>query len=184
MATKATVCKAQLQLCDFNRDYFGAHSLTIAQHPSETEERLLMRIVAFALHASEALSFTRGLSTEDEPDLWEKDLTGDILCWIDLGQPEEKRVRKACGRAHQAFIYTYQPRNAGPWWSKYGSEFQRFGNLSVGSLEVENGDIASLYERNMDLQCTIQDDGITLSDGAREVILRLHWLKQAPDHTS
>ena len=179
MATKATVLKAELQISDMNRHYYATHSLTVAQHPSETEERLMIRIVAFALHASERLSFTRGISTEDEPDIWDKDLTDHITVWIDLGQPDEKRIRKACGRADEVTIYTYQPRNAGPWWEKTGPALQRFERLNVAAIDTVSGNLTDLCDRNMALQCNIQDDTIYLSSDSKEVELTLRFFKDA-----
>lgn len=179
MATKATVLKAELQISDMNRHYYATHTLTVAQHPSETDERLMVRIVAFALHASERLAFTRGISTEDEPDIWDKDLTDHITTWIDLGQPDEKRIRKACGRADEVTIYTYQPRNAGPWWEKSGPTLQRFERLSVAAINSISGNLADLCDRNMALQCNIQDDAIYLSSETQEVELSLSFFKDA-----
>lgn len=177
MASKATVLKATLQVSDLNRHYYAAHQLTIAQHPSETEERIMARILAFALHASDSLAFTRGLSTEDEPDLWDKDLTGRITCWIDLGQPEEKRIRKACGRAEQAYIYGYQPRSASVWWEKNRDALERFDNLQVALLEAVAGEPGNLCDRQMSLQCLIQDSAIYLSSDQREAELALRVFK-------
>ncbi len=102
MALKATIFKAELQIADMDRNYYRDHSLTLARHPSETDERLMVRLLVFALHAGEALSFGRGLSAEDEPDLWERDLTGSITTWIDVGLPDERRLRKACGHPTRA----------------------------------------------------------------------------------
>jgi hypothetical protein len=102
MALKSTIFKLDLQIADLDRNYYGNHTLTIARHPSETDERMMMRVVAFILHADEALVFGKGLSTEDEPDLLRKDLTGSITQWIDVGLPDEKRIRRACGRAESA----------------------------------------------------------------------------------
>src|SRR6266542_2837271 len=112
MATNATIFKATLHIADMDRQYYEDHSLTLARHPSETDERMMVRLLAFAMHAHEALSFGRGLSTEDEPDLWQKDLTGLIERWIEVGQREEKNIRQACGRAKQVVIYTYGGRAA------------------------------------------------------------------------
>ncbi len=106
MALKATIFKAELHIADMDRHHYGDHALTIARHPSETDERMMMRIVAFALNAHEDLVFTKGLSTENEPDLWQKSLSDDIELWIDLGQPDDKRIRKACGRAQQVMMAT------------------------------------------------------------------------------
>ena len=115
MAFKATIFKADLQIADMDRHYYHDHALTIAQHPSETDERMMMRLLAFALHAHEALAFGKGISVDDEPDVWQKDLTGAIDLWIDVGLPDEKRIRKACGRARHVFIYSYAQRSAHIW---------------------------------------------------------------------
>ena len=105
MALSATIFKIDLNIADMDRNYYADHRLVIARHPSETDERMMVRVLAFACHASDSLQFTRGLSSdEDEPDIWDKDLTGNIETWIDVGQPDPKRVRKACGRARQVFI--------------------------------------------------------------------------------
>src|SRR5512147_3279852 len=105
MALKSTIFKAELQISDMDRNYYGSHSLTIARHPSETDERMMVRLLAFALHANEGLAFGRGLSTDDEPDLWQRDLTGAIRLWIDVGLPDEKLLRRACGRADEVVVY-------------------------------------------------------------------------------
>ena len=99
MALKATIYKVELAVADMDRNYYGDHGFTIARHPSETDERMMTRVLAFALHADDALAFGRGLSTSDEPDLWRKDLTGAIELWIEVGLPEVKRLRRAAGRA-------------------------------------------------------------------------------------
>src|ERR1700686_5331137 len=99
MALKSTIFKAELQVSDLDRDHFATHALRIARHPSETDERMMVRVLAFALHADDALEFGRGLSAENEPDLWQRDLTGAIERWIEVGLPDEREVRKASGRA-------------------------------------------------------------------------------------
>ena len=125
MALKATIYKADLQLADINRSHFHTYSLTIACHPSETDIRMMVRLLAFALNADDELTFTKGISTENEPDIWLKNLTDDIVLWIDLGQPDDKRLRKACGQAQQVIVYTYQNRSADVWWKQIESSIQR-----------------------------------------------------------
>jgi len=167
MALKATICKAELNIADMDRGYYADHALTLAQHPSENDERLMLRLLAFALHAHEYLAFTKGLSDPDEPDLWQKDLTGAIDVWIDLGQPDEKRVLKACGRSGQVVVVTYG--NAVPiWWEAIAPKLERARNLAVKRLVVQ-GDVplAAFVQKTMKLQCTIQDGQIWLSDGER-----------------
>jgi uncharacterized protein YaeQ len=117
MALKATIFKADVQIADMDRHYYQDHVLTIARHPSETDERMMVRVLAFILHAHEALVFGKGLSADDEPDIWQKDLTGAIKLWIEVGQPDEKRIMKACGRAEKVFIYSYSS-NSSIWWNQ------------------------------------------------------------------
>lgn len=170
MALKATICKAEIQITDLDREYYQAHSLTIAQHPSETDERMMLRLLAFTLNASETLSFTRGISTDDEPDIWQKNLSDEIELWIDLGQPDDKRIRKACGRARRVIIYTYKNRSANIWWEQAQSKLARFDNLAVIHLKVtEQAALEKMAARNMQLQCTIQDGTIWLSDETQNV---------------
>ena len=120
MALKATIFKAELHIADMERGYYHDHALTVARHPSETDERMMVRLLAFALNADETLAFGAGLSTDDEPDLWRKDLTGSIETWIDVGLPDEKRIRKACGRADEVFVYSYGGHAAQLWWQQVG----------------------------------------------------------------
>ena len=158
MALKATVRKIALSISDMDRHYYADHALTLAQHPSETDARLMARVVAFALHAHERLEFGRGLSTDDEPDLWRKDLTGAIELWIDLGQPDEARVRRACGRAREVVLVTYAGRSADIWWEKASEALMRSKNLTVIDLvpaQIEA--LAAWCERGLELQCLIQD---------------------------
>ena len=165
MALKATICKAELQITDLDRNYYQSHSLTIAQHPSENDERLMYRIVAFALNASDSISFTKGISTDDEPDIWQKNLSDEIELWIDLGQPDEKRLRKACGRSQHVIVYTYKQRSADIWWQQMQDKVSRFNNLEIAHLKAANsGLLESMVGRNMSLQCTIQEGMIWLSD--------------------
>lgn len=116
MALKATVFKAELQVADMDRHHYGTYNLTLARHPSETDERMMVRVLAFALFADPALGFGKGLCVDDEPDLWQKDLTGVIERWIDVGQPDEKWIRKACGRAREVVVLAYG-RALEVWWN-------------------------------------------------------------------
>ncbi|MDB5864640.1 MAG: YaeQ family protein [Betaproteobacteria bacterium] len=169
MALKATIFKAALQIADMDRNYYGEHTLTIARHPSETDERMMVRVLAFALHADERLSFGRGLSDEDEPDVWEKDLTGAITTWIDVGLPDDKRIRKAAGRAGQVYVYSYGAAHGTRlWWEQVEGKLDKTRNVSVIRLATtETRELASLADRNMRLTCTVQDGQIWLgNDGA------------------
>ncbi|MDD5176044.1 MAG: YaeQ family protein [Sterolibacterium sp.] len=165
MALKATIFKTDLQIADMDRNYYQTHPLTIARHPSETDERMMVRMLAFALHAHEALTFGKGLSDDTEPDLWQKDLTGTIQLWIDVGLPDEKRIRKACGRAAQVVVVSYGGRGAELWWGQVSALLERFGNLTVINLPSEASQaLAGLAQRNMQLQCLIQEGQIWLGD--------------------
>jgi uncharacterized protein YaeQ len=173
MALKATIFKAELQIADMERNYYAEHSLTIARHPSETDERMMLRVLAFALNAGPGLTFGNGISTDDEPDLWQRDLTGRIQLWIDVGQPDEKLVRRACGRADEVLIYTYG-RGADLWWSRSRAALDRARNLTVKSVAIEaSQDLAKLAQRTMQLSCTIQDGHIWLGDKAGAVEIAL-----------
>jgi uncharacterized protein YaeQ len=178
MALKATIYKAELQVSDMDRHYYATHALTIARHPSETDERMMVRVLAFALHAHEALAFGKGLSTDDEPDLWQKDLTGAIDLWIDVGQPDDKRIMKACGRSARVVIYCYSAAS-NVWWSQVGSRIERAKNLSVFNLPSATSQaLAAMAQRTMQLQCSIQDGQAWISCGEANVQVDLTPLRR------
>jgi uncharacterized protein YaeQ len=165
MALKATIFKAAVQVSDTDRHYYASHALTLARHPSETDERMMMRLLAFALHAHDALQFGKGLSTDDEPDLWRKDLTGAIELWIDVGQPDEKRLRKACGRATDVVVYSYGGSGAAIWREQIAATVARSRNLSVRSIApAASQAMARFAQRNMDLTYTVQDGQVWVAD--------------------
>ena len=173
MALKSTIFKAALRVADMGRNYYADHALTIARHPSETDERMMVRVLAFALHADPALAFANGISGDEEPDLWQRDLTGAIRLWIDVGQPDEKLVRKACGRARDVVVYTYG-RGADLWWSRAEPDLLRTRNLTVVGVPVVTSEaLGRLARRTMQLQCTIQDGHVWLSDEAQTVEVAL-----------
>lgn len=149
-----------------DRGYYGSHELVLAQHPSETPERLMVRLLAFALHAHERLEFGRGLSTEEEPDLWRKDLTGLVEQWIELGQPDESRLRKACGRAREVVLVTYGGRGADLWWEKNQAALARCRNLTVLDIGAQESQaLADQLKRGMDVQVLVQDGVVQWLDG-------------------
>jgi len=180
MALKSTIFKAELQVNDLDRHYYQTHALTLARHPSETDERMMARVLAFALHADDALAFGRGLSASDEPDLRRKDLTGAIELWIEIGLPEVKRLRRAAGRASRVAVYSYG-RNAELWWAQNRAELEGIVNLSVFKLATETTQaLAGIAARSMRLQCTIQDGDATLSGDDVTVQVDIAVLKTAP----
>ena len=180
MALKATVHKAELQISDLDRHYYATHALTLAQHPSETDERLMVRLLAFGLYADERLAFGRGLSTDDEPDLWRKSLTGEIEQWIDLGQPDESRIRKACGRAREVVVIGYSGRSFALWWEKNATALARCTNLTVLELPADTAPaLVALMTRGMRLQCLIQEGEVQLM-GETEAVSIAPVMRQTP----
>jgi uncharacterized protein YaeQ len=180
MASNATIFKATLHISDMDRQYYQDHAVTLARHPSETDERMMVRLLAFALHAHEALSFGRGVSAEEEPALWVKDLTGAIDIWIEVGQPSEKSIRQACGRAKQVYVYTYGGRGADQWWEKNLTTLERLDNLTVVNLPQEGSQaLAQLTQPSMQLQCTIQERHIWMMEGETTAHIELTVVKDA-----
>ena len=154
------------------------HALTLARHPSETDERMMLRIAAFALNADQAMEFGKGLSDEDEPGLWQKSLTGTIESWIEVGLPDAKRLRKACGRARDVCVYAYG-RGAGIWWRQTGEDLARHENLAVWTIAIEASQaLAALTARNMKLLSPIEEGVGFVSDEPRSVQIEPQLLKR------
>jgi uncharacterized protein YaeQ len=180
MALKATIYKADLQIADMDRHYYQEHGLTIARHPSETDERVMIRVLAFALHAGEGLAFTKGLFDTDEPDLWEKDLTGAITTWIEIGQPDDKRISKACGRSEKVFVYSYSAASH-IWYKGLANKVARAQNLTIVNIPAEtSAALEKLAKRSMQLQCTVQDGQVWVTDGADTVLIEREYWHGAP----
>ena len=178
MALKSTIFKAELSIADIDRGYYRDHALTIARHPSETDERMMVRLLAFALHADDALEFGRGLSTDDEPDVWRRDLTGAVERWIEVGLPEEREVRKACGRAREVHILAYGGRAVDLWWQGAREKLERQDRLAVSEVPVEaSRALARLAARHMRLQVTIQEGHVFVADDATSVPMEIRMLK-------
>lgn len=170
MALKSTIFKAELHVSDLDRSYYGSHNLTIARHPSETDERMMLRLLAFALHADDALEFGKGLSDEDEPDLWRKNLRGEVELWIDLGEPDEKRIRKACARSERVLVLSYGDSVSEIWWKKTRDKLGRFDQLTVMNIPAaQMAALGALAERTMQLQCTIDHGQLWLTSGGTTV---------------
>lgn len=178
MAANSTIYKVHLQITDLDRHIYDEYALTIACHPSETEERLMMRLLAFARHAHERLEFARGLTEADEPDLWRRDLTGDIDEWIEVGNPEEKTLLRALGRSRAVAVYAYNqaPRQ---WWAKLGPRLAGQKKLQVWLVAPETAEgLAALARRGMDLQYSVQDgEALFRDDAGQEVAVHLEALQ-------
>ncbi len=174
MAEKATIFKADLTVADMDRNHFATHALTLARHPSETDERMMVRLLAFALHADDALAFGRGLASEDEADLTQCDLTGAIQLWIDVGLPDERSLRKASGRAGRVVVYAYGGRAVDLWWSKNRVALERLQNFSAFAVPAAaSRALAALAQRTMQLQCTVQDGHLWFSSATETVAITL-----------
>lgn len=184
MALKATIYKAALQIADMDRGVYADHALTLALHPSETEERLMVRLLAFVLQAPAsnddgALQFARGLSDSDEPDLWQHDLTGQLMHWLEVGLPDDRRLIKACGRARRVTLYTYASSTP-VWWASIQNKLVRLANLAVWQLPSEQSQaLAAMAQRSMQLQFTVQDGQLWVGDGRESIEVHPVCLKAA-----
>lgn len=174
MALKSTIYKAALQIADMDRGLYADHALTIALHPSETEERMMMRVLAFALNVPAddhhgALQLARGLSDTDEPDLWQLDLTGAVVHWIEVGQTDERRLAKAAGRAGRVSLYAYAA-SVPVWWAGLGNKLTRLRNVTVWQVPAAASQaLAGLAQRSMQLQFTVQDGTVWVGNGTDSV---------------
>jgi len=185
MALKSTVFRAHLQIADIDHNYYADHTLTLARHPSETDERMMVRLAALALHAHTlqsvchgdgTLAFGAGLSDPDEPDVWLRDFTGQTRLWIEVGQPEEKPLLKACGKADAVVLYCFS-HAAEIWWKGIENKLSRPRNLSVFRILTDASQaLQGLAQRSMQLQATVQDGSLMLSDDKSSVeIMPMRW---------
>ena len=180
MALKSTVFKAALSVADIDHHYYADHQLTLARHPSETDERMMVRLAALALHAHElqtvcggdgTMGFGAGLSDPDDPDVILRDYTGQARCWIEVGLPEERALAKACGKADAVHVYAYQS-SAEIWWQGIRNKLTRLDKLTVWRIPSEaSRALAAMAERSMQLQATVQDGQLLLSDARVSVEL-------------
>jgi len=165
MALNSTIHKAELQVSNLDRQIYETRSFTVAQHPSETDLRMMVRLLVYALNINEGLQFTKGISTDEEPDLWIKSLTGDIDLWIELGQPTKKRIKKACNQAKEVKVYTYSGHGAEIWWRQMSQKVTNLGNLTVIDLPTKQiAPLVNNLSRSMALKCTIQDEAVWFGD--------------------
>ena len=178
MALKSTVYKANLQIADIDHSYYADHALTLARHPSETDERMMVRLVALALQAHQlqsrcggdgTLAFGAGLSDPEEPDAWLRDFTGQTRLWIEVGQPEDRPLIKACGKADAVVLYCFH-HAAEVWWKGIQSKLSRPQNLSVWRIPtIASQSLIALAQRSMQLQATVQEGVLSLGDGSKVV---------------
>ena len=180
MALGATIYKATIDISDIDRGYYATHLCTLARHPSETEERLAIRLLSFCLFVGDSdkkLEFGRGLSTEGEPALWEIDDTGSIARWIEVGLPDVKQARKSAGRSDQEIIIAYGEDRIEPWWKQVHADMGKIEKLSVAMVkDAEVAQMMPLMQRTMHLSVTVQDGVTWLSDSVHTAQVQLHWL--------
>lgn len=180
MALKSTIFKANLQIADIDHSYYADHGLTLARHPSETDERMMIRLVALALQAHKlqdlcqgdgTLAFGAGLANPDEPDVWLRDFTGQTQLWVEVGQPEEKPLTKACAKAEQVVVYCFH-HAAEVWWRAIENKLTRLSNLEVWRVPtLASQELVTLAQRSMQLQATLQEASLMLSDGMQDITL-------------
>ncbi len=178
MALSSTIYKVDVDLSNFNSQYYENFNLTMAKHPSEHEARMMYRLLAFLYCAHPDLKFTKGLSTTEEPELWQKDYCGEILQWIELGLPDNKRIRQACGKSHSVKVFTYQEHQAQAWYQSNKSDFDKNKKLEVYHFSiVENGPIDKIVAKSMKLGCIIEDHQMHLSNDHERVAIKVKTLK-------
>jgi uncharacterized protein YaeQ len=174
MAIKATIFKANLQIADMDRHVYVDHAVILARHPSETDERMMVRLLALGLYLPAddhhgMLECAKDLWDADEPALWHKDLTGQIMHWVDVGQPDDKRLMKASGRAERVTVLGYSASTA-IWWAGMANKITRASNMAIWQIESSQAQaLATLAQRSMQLQLTVQDGNVWVGDGQRSI---------------
>lgn len=174
MALKPTIYKATLNLVDMNRDVYATEKLTLALHPSETAVRMMVRVLAYALNYDQDLSFTKGLSTAEEPDLWITRPDNSVDCWIEVGQASPERLRKGVSRADKVRLYAYGSE-VDIWWGKHRDAMNALPKTEVFSFVADQVDpLSHLCERNMELTITISEEQLFIASGDQqfEVLLK------------
>ena len=178
MALKAIIYKANVSFSDLDSNRYADHTLTLARHPSETEERMMIRLLAFVLNAPEnndlgLLEFGKDMWEADEPALSQHDLTGLLMHWIELGQPDEKKLVRVCGRSKKVSVYSFA-NTAPTWWAGLAGKFTRVNNLTVWQIPAaESQELAKLAQRSMDLNITLQEGVLFVGEGERTVEIKM-----------
>lgn len=185
MALKATIHRASLNISDIDRNLYSDHSLTLARHPSETDERMMIRLLAFALNVPPnndrgMLEFGKDMWEPDAPCLCQKDLTGLMVHWIEVGQPDEKLLTRVSSRSPRVTVYSFSSSTP-TWWSGIAGKLTRTQNLTVWQIPAEQSqELTKLTKRSMDLQVTLQDGGLWVGDGTHSVEITLQCLFGTP----
>jgi len=177
MALKASIYKVNIELANMDQHYYDSLQLTIARHPSETEQRLMVRIVSFILNAHPNLKFGKGISNEDEAAIWQINYSGEIELWIELGQIEEKRLKKACNKAKEVKLYCYGSSTE-IWWSETKKVLNKFDSLTVEKFNQSTiNSLIKLISKTMEFQCSIEDGQLWLTSGNETILIETEKLK-------
>lgn len=174
MESVATVCKARLSIADIDRNYYKSHQITLAQQPSETVHKTMALLVAYIYNANDRLTLGQKQSSNKQPELWEPSLQNEIKLWIDLGQPDSKRIKRACNRAKNVIIYSYNQSHTSSWWHKNKDKLCRYQNLEVFSIDAN--ELEKLNNRRMKLNCTLHDGELHINDGENNVVIERRQL--------
>lgn len=177
MAEKATIYKATITLADMDRNVFGDYNLTVALHPSETVERMMVRILAFCYCAAENLTFTKGLSSMEEPDLWLKHDNGTILQWIEVGQPAPERLKKASGQAQAVRVFSYG-RGMDVWWKTNSAAIRALPKVSIHSFAADElQQLCALADKTMKFSVTITETIAYVSSATENLTISLREME-------
>ncbi len=180
MALKSTIYKVRLTLSNLNIHHYADYSLTIAKHPSENDLRMIVRLLAFSLSAHEEVQFTKGLSSDSEPDLWKINHDGSIEHWIELGIPDERHIRQICSKANKVSIYTYHGNQALQWFESVGNKLHRFDHLNIVHFIISNNqDLETFAQKGMNLNITIEDNEIWISNETDRVSVEFKTVKRS-----
>ncbi len=178
MALGAAIYKVNLNLSNLNTHYYKDFNLTLAKHPSENESRLMFRLLAFLYCYHEDLQFSKGLSSTDEPELWQRDHSGDIIQWIELGLPDLKRIRQASGKSQSVKVFTYHQNKADEWYEKIKSNLAQNNKVKVYHFNnIENGPLEKIVTKNMKLSCMIEEYQMHLSDDEQRITVDVNEAK-------
>lgn len=179
MALKSTIYKARLTVSNFNIHHYSDYSLTIAKHPSENDLRMMIRLLAFSLVSHEDVQFTKGLSTDSEPDLWKINHDGSIEHWIELGLPDERHIRQICSKANKVTIFTYHGNQANSWFEGIESKANRFDHLSIIHFQMKDEHLLENFaQKGMNLNISIEDNEIWISNETERICIEFQIVKQ------
>ena len=182
MALKPTIYKFKIALSDLNHDHYSSLNRTVALHPSETLERMMARVLAFCLHAhsdtEQLMTFTKGLSSIDEPDIWLRSLDDQLQLWVDVGEPSFERMKKACRQSKHTVVYSFNAKSA-VWWKQSMVQLQSLPLYVIQFQYAEMQKMAALAERTMDWAITLSGESAFVATSSTQVELSWQSLHSA-----